>query len=425
VVDASLALGLVQDDVPGLYTLDLGGRRTALLANWERLHELRSVTSSGPAPTMRSLRLDLETEALSALALALTDAERSGTAGPPHAVAAPDAALRPRLVRSPVPLLADEFRRIAGALRDALTSGPGGRGWRHDLRRGPNSPTALSTSFGLKAMLLTEGHLAADLLPVAAFLVQAERDGGYAARSQGVPRPEGTAAVLSALHRINGTATFGTQLDVIAASLGEVERSRPLVLSTILETCVQLGGRPELTETLAGDLLAARRNFGSDAGPLMLWPQKAEEGLVAPKPSVPHTARAVRALAITLGSAFADAALRSEAEAALEEAAAWLAEQQNLEGTSELIERETEHGVEQLYVRHYTAAWVVKALVSAGLPASHAAVSTALARVWADYQPEMSLWRWSNGDVPVWMTLDSLEALHSAALSDTVTLRAP
>jgi len=278
-------------------------------------------------------------------------------------------------------------------------------------------------------MLLIEGHLAVDLMPVASFLAQAEQGGGYAARTQGAPRPEGTAAVVSALHCIDGTGTFNGHLDSMAASLGDVERSRPLILSTVLETSAQLGSRPGLTETLVRDLLAARRDFGSGSGALLLWPQKAEEGLVAPRPSVPHTARAVRALKVTLDSAladtfFADAALRAATEKAVEEAAVWLADQQNLEGTSELIERQTEHGVEQLYFRHYTAAWVVKALVSVGLPASHAAVSAGLTRIWADYQPDMSLWRWSNGDVPVWMTLDSLEALHLAALSSAVTLRA-
>jgi hypothetical protein len=423
VVDVSLALGLAEDTLPGLYTSDLGKRRTALRDNWARLHELRSVAPPGPAPTIRALRLDLETEALSALALALTEAERSGVADPPASAAPSDAAPRPRLARSPVPLLAEEFRRIGGALRAELTSGPAGIGWRHNLRGGLSSPTALATSFGLKAMLVAEGHLAADLLPVANFLVQAERDGGYAARTQGVPRPEGTAAVLSALHLVNGTATFDPQLDAIAASLGEVEKSRPLILSTVLETGAQLGSRPALTETLVRQLLDARRDFG--AGAPKLWPQKAEEDLVAPKPSVPHTARAVRALAVTLRSGFADAVLRAEAAEAVEAAAMWLAEQQDLEGMSELIERPTERGAELLYFRHYTAAWVAKALLSVGLPAGHPAVGAALARVRADFQPEMGLWRWSNGDVPVWMTLDSLEALRMAALSDTVTLRAP
>ena len=73
VADASLALELSADLVPDtdLYAHDLGQRRDALLRNWERLHELRSVPPS-KAPSPRALRLEVESEALAALALALT-----------------------------------------------------------------------------------------------------------------------------------------------------------------------------------------------------------------------------------------------------------------------------------------------------------------------------------------------------------------
>jgi hypothetical protein len=189
----------------------------------------------------------------------------------------------------------------------------------------------------------------------------------------------------------------------------------------LLETTVQLGHRPVLVEDLASALLAARREFHS----WRLWQQKAEEGLVAPAPSVPHTARAVRALVLALESPLNDT-LQTEVTKAIDEAAAWLAEGQSLEGTSELIERSSaDGGSSVMYLRHYTAAWVVKALVSAGLSPRHTAVNTALNRVWTDFRPEMGLWRWSNGDLPVWMTADSVEALHLAALSGMLTLREP
>ena len=73
VVDASLGLELSADQVPdtGLYAEDLSQRREALLRNWDRLHELRSA-SSGKPPSPRALRLEVESEALAALAVALT-----------------------------------------------------------------------------------------------------------------------------------------------------------------------------------------------------------------------------------------------------------------------------------------------------------------------------------------------------------------
>jgi hypothetical protein len=414
VADASLALELTRDPPDGLYAADLGQRRATLLENWDFLHRARSVPA-GPAPTIRKLRIDLETEAFSALALMLTDAERGALRQPETKTAGGHG-----LVRSETPTVLTEFRRVAAALRE--TRGAGGNGWAHDLRaegRAPKLPTVLATSYGLKTLLLIEGHLSADLVKVAEFLQERARLGtGLSARTQTTSSPEAAAIVLSVLHRVNGTALFDAETEVLE-DLGEFERSRPFILATLLETSVQLGRRPDLTGALVADLLAARGEFRG----WRLWPQKADAGLVGPVPSVPHTARAVRALVLALESSLDDA-LRTETAKAINEAAAWLAEGQNLEGTSELIERTSpDGGSNVMYLRHYTAAWVIKALVSAGLSSQHAAVSAALTRVWTDFRPEIGLWRWSNGDLPVWMTADSVEALHLAALGDMVTLR--
>lgn len=419
VADVSLALELTQDPPDDLYSADLGRRRSVLLENWDYLHRTRSVPAS-PVPTMRKLRIDLETEAFSALAIALTDTER-GALKQPQA----DMPERPGLIRSTTPTVLTVFRHVAAALREASTTGAGGRGWAEDLRaegQASKLPTVLSTSYGLKTLLLIEGHLSADLAEMAEFLQERARPAtGLAARPQRRSNPETTAAALSVLHRVNGTANYDSALDVLAASLDQVDRSRPVILTMLLETSVQLGHRPVLTGNLVTVLLETRREFRG----WRLWPQKAEEGLVAPVPSVPHTARAVRALVLALQSPLNDA-LRTEAAKAIDEAAAWLAEGQSQEGITELIERPSADGETHVrHLRHYTAAWVVKALVSAGLSSRHASVGAALTRVWTDFQPEVGLWRWSNGDLPVWMTADSVEALHLAALSDMPTLREP
>ena len=104
----------------------------------------------------------------------------------------------------------------------------------------------------------------------------------------------------------------------------------------------------------------------------------------------------------------------------MDQAAGWLAAQQDLSNASEIIDRQVAGRAEQVYVRHFTAAWVVKALVSVGLPASHPSVSKAVARIWADYSHDAALWSWRNGDLPVWMTLDAVDALQSAALATTI-----
>jgi hypothetical protein len=435
VADVSLGLGLAADLLPDadLYATDLSSRRTALLENWDRLHELRSATYAGQTPTMRTLRLEIETNAFGALALALTDADSrraswaSGAPGvtvPQAGDASPDryssGTVPSPFMRSQIPLLLEEFRRIAAALRDALVLDGDGCGWPHDLRKGSRPVTALSTSYGLKAMLLLEDSLAPELIPVARHLRQsASGDGGYAARTQAAPSPEATAAVLPTLHRIDGTANLEKQIAAMKRELGDFEKTRPFILTCLLEASVQLGRDPGLTRSLIKDLLAARRQYGS----LLLWPEKAERDLVAPAASIAHTARAVRALAL------ADAArpanrpaddLDIDAIEAANQAAAWLAEQQDLGNVSEYIDRQLPDQMESVYIRHFTAAWVVKALVSIGLPASHPSVSAAVNRVWSDYSIDDALWRWKNGDLPVWMTCDAIDALRLAALAATI-----
>ena len=516
VADVSLSLELsaaALPDQPELYAPDVGRRRAALLANWDRLHELRAAQPAGGPPSPRALRLEVETDALAALATALTgSASQEGrgqprevpagrAAGPPasagatavdSAAAVPAAekrvfgaelrkALRsrgaslkdaaralsltpaqiqhweagqdfptekqaralddyltargaiyalarelrakairarhgsapPRLAVSSSPSLVQVFENVARTLRAGLTRDDSDvpQGWPHDLRELGARATAASTAYGLRAMLLLEGSLAPDLLPVANRLKErAGPGGGYAAQTQRAPRPEVTAAVLETLRRIDGTAPLDDQLARMGSNIGDFERSRPYVLTTILEASQRLAPDSELTASLVDDLLAARRPYGD----LLLWPEKVEPMLIAPDPSIAHTARAVRALALVQA-----ARPSAQVREALDQAAAWLVGR-DLGNVSEIIDRPMEAGTEALYTRHFTAAWVVKALVSVGLPASHPAVSKAVAWIWGGYSDTASLWSWNNGDLPIWMTYDALDALRLASLASTV-----
>ncbi len=442
VADVSLGLELAPPELtpdPDLYAPDLGRRRAALVKHWDRVHELRSAVPAMPRPTVRTLRLEIETEVFNALASVLTDSggrrvnlptpvrpqpgEAEGGSrwedGEPGRarVAAP-----PPLVRSQAPVLLDEFRRIARALQEALVLETGASGWSHDLRKGSRPVTPWSTSYGVNAMLLLEGALAPDLKPAVEFLERSSEKGGYKARAQTEPRPEVTAVVLATLHQVDGMADFTDQLAAVKGQVGGFERTRPFVLTVLLEASVQLALDPGLTVTLSRALLAARLSYDG----IRLWPEKAEEGRVAPGASVVHTARAVRALTLAQAArppVLSDQTLAAEVDGAITQAAAWLAAQQDLSNASEIIDRQdpkTPDRIEQVYVRHFTAAWMVKALVSAGLSASHPSVSTAVARVWSDYNADIALWSWGNGDLPVWMTCDAVEALRLAALATTI-----
>jgi hypothetical protein len=506
VVDASLGLELSTDLVPDtdLYAQDLGQRREALLRNWDRLHELRSAPA-GKAPSPRALRLEVESEALTALAVALTtgassgdmaealavpDESRAPEAGPDisvvspaelqvfgvelaktlqtrHKTAAQAAAglaippsevdrwvagqdlpsmpqaraldkyltargaiqnlvteLRsrsdhpgPRLVPvalpSPAtPTLLQTFQNVASALRGCLARDVDGRpaGWPPDLRELSGKATAASTAFGIRTMLLLEDGLAADLVQVAESLRKmAAPAGGYAGREQSGPRPEATAAVLNALRRTIGTEDFDAHMVQMERGLGDFEKCRSFILTTMLETSLLIKPETELVQVLVDSLLAARRPYGD----VLLWPEKAEPLLITPAPSVAHTARAIRVLASVQ-------AIRPAppVQEALEQAVAWLMGQRDLHNAYEVIERPVNDRPEPVHVRHFTAAWVVKALVSAGVPATHPSVSNAVAQIWNSYGGDTAaLWAWDNGDLPIWMTFDAIEALRLANLA--------
>ena len=194
-------------------------------------------------------------------------------------------------------------------------------------------------------MLLIEGSLAPDLLPVANRLKErAGEGGGYSAHSQREPRPEVTAAVLETLRRIDGTAPLDGQLSRMETNIKDFERTRPYILSTMLEASHRLAPDSALTAALVDDLLAARRPYGD----LLLWPEKVEPLLISPDPSIAHTARAVRALAQVQ-------AVRpmTQVGEALDQAAAWLVGR-DLGNVSEVIDRPVDEGLETLYTRHFT-----------------------------------------------------------------------
>jgi len=503
VADASLGLELSADLVPDtdLYAQDLGQRRDALLKHWDRLHELRSVPPV-KVPSPRALRLEVESEALAALAMALTrvtgwdqlpavpDAAqarepRSGvsaispaelrvfgaeftntlrtrgktiqqaataltvpaahvarwTAGQdlpsePEARALdeyltargaiqnlvielrsmPDRpGPRPGPVSLPspsAPTLLQTFQNVGQALRACLIRDADGKpvGWPRDLRELSGNATPTSTAYGIKTLLLVlEDGLTTDLTQLAESLQKmALPKGGYKGLEQSGPRPEVTAAVLNALRRIAATEDFDTHIALMESGLGDFEKCRPFILTTMLETSLLLEPGTKLMEILIDSLLAARRPYGDQ----LLWPEKAEPLLIEPAPSVAHTARAVRVLANVQAIRPA-----SQVQEALEQAAAWLIGQHELHHAYEVIERPVDGGLEPFHIRHFTAALVVKALVSAGVPAAHPSVSNAVAQIWKSYSDTAALWAWDNGDLPIWMTMDAVEALRLANLA--------
>jgi hypothetical protein len=521
VVDASLGLelsaGLIADG--DLYARDLGQRRAALLRNWDLLHQLRSVPSA-KLPSARALRLEVETAALAALAVALAggggsaagyqrpasteeqdrqQADDQSQVPPPGSAelqtfgaelrktlatrglraqdvasqlavpesvmagwlagsdlpseadarsldecltargailtlalelrgqpvrgvggAAGTAPVAARSVVEPAGTLSEVFSQVAAALRGSLARADDGTplGWPHDLRQlSARPPTAVSTAYGLRTMLLLEGDLAPDMVAVVENLrkMAADRDimpgkqTGPPSPPESMPQvpPESIALVADTFHRVNGMADLAAQVSAMRNGLGEFEKSRPFILTTMLEASLRLQGADDLTSLLVESLLRARRPYGAR----LLWPEKSEVLLIEPAPSLAHTARAVWVLA-RFQQANPDEQLRD----AVEQGVAWLLEQRQFPLSSDAVDRLVGGQVQFDYTRHFTAAWVLKALISAGVPATHPTVSSAVSQVWDSYAGDTAaLWKWRNGDLPVWMTFDAIDALRLAS----------
>jgi hypothetical protein len=67
-----------------------------------------------------------------------------------------------------------------------------------------------------------------------------------------------------------------------------------------------------------------------------------------------------------------------------------------------------------LTIFHFTAAWVVRALVIAGQNLNSPQMGSALREVWKAYNPRLHMWMLRNGELPIWMTYDAIEAIRMA-----------
>lgn len=280
-------------------------------------------------------------------------------------------------------------------------------GWYQDLKTN-HAPTALSTAYGIKAMLVV-GEPYVDLAALARGLLEMRTPEGDWVGRFSAARPEVTATVLDALFRISRPMTVDSALALIEQSLDAYTATRPFLLATVLQTVTRLRPDAPLATVLINDLLAARLKFDGSA----LWPEKIEPGLASPRPSAAHTALAVVALQA------ADHDDRPDVREAVDQSVQWLCRTNwTYDGATEQITRRRRdgQGLTRAFIRHFTSAWVVMALsgmTDRPIPQLHEALQT----LWSRYDRERGLWAWGNGDLPVWMTLDAVTALRAAALA--------
>lgn len=290
-------------------------------------------------------------------------------------------------------------------------------------------PTAIGTAYGLKLAMTLGGYdYGLDRSKLAATLWKLRRnDGGWAARSgAGVSRPEVSAMVLGTLAASGFDETLlapaGHALDeAFTPGRDPVAFQRTYVLSAVIRGLIRFrpaaGRLAEFRSALLSGAIQDARH-----GNLLCWSSRLgmEEGESAP-PSVPHTAQAVLALS-RAGQVFGT---DSRTREAIEQSVRWLREHRNLSNQTEQIRRYVKDNVpwDTLTVRHFTAAWVARALlqVSAATPVGpDDLLDEAMRHVRLSYR--RGLWEWEDGERPLWMTYQAASVLRDYALRSSVIL---
>ncbi|MFH8791828.1 hypothetical protein [Streptomyces sp. NPDC017941] len=386
---------------------------------------------------------------LAAALLRARPGDDSGGPGARRTAAGPGAtgsAHGPRTGPGPFPALAAATHRTLHAELAVLDDPDRGllTGWPHALDEptGPVRPTPTGTAYGLHLVLelgVQDGRLnPADLVGTLWRLRLS--DGGWAARSQGsVPRPEVTALVLGALARA------GADPDRLAdeaarcaarftADLEPSGLARTHVVTTVLRGLLRAAPdspaiarlRDELVDrTITDPARESRRCWGPTLRPTAAHPTR---------PSPAHTAQAVVALDRT-ARVLGDEDVNSRS--AREDGIRWLLscpvpEHEgcaDLRNTQEEVRRphpQDSWRQEVLFVRHFTAAWMVRALLTPGAwevavaegreEAWRALLSDAVAGVLR--QQDDGIWNWDGHDLgrPLWMTYQGLSALRAHAV---------
>lgn len=389
----------------------------------------------------------------------------SGVSGLGTAAAAWLAAalLRARSGTEPVPVLAAPTAAPPGPLPEVFTAAydtlvgqvsvvddpDRGRltGWSHSLGESPPSrPTSVGTAYGLHIMLelgAPDGRLSTGDLVDTLWRLRLP-DGGWSARSQGaVARPEVTALVLGALARAGVSAErLAEEVErctvAFTLQLDRPGRESTHVLTTVMRGLLRAAPRsdalPPLREALVDGAISDPRRQHLRCWSHRLDPPHGPLPLRGPSPL--HTAQAVVALdrtARVLGDT-------RGAREAREDGVRWLLACPDAPHTicPDLVNLREEvrrprpddpSHHEVLGVRHHTAAWIVRALLSPG--AREIAREDGLEREWRERLDGAAaavragqtggIWTWAGpdgGDLhqPLWMTYQGLSALRAHAV---------
>jgi transcriptional regulator with XRE-family HTH domain len=332
----------------------------------------------------------------------------------------------PRLFDEPVSVTTLRRQAVNGLIEhlsaDEAADQEPGYGWRFDLDDASQSLSALSTAYGLKAVLLAAGRDWRVSLPrIRAMLRRLELDsGGWGTARQGLARPEITAVVVSALHDAGDDDDFVADriellIDGLKSRVEGPEPARPYVLTTSLLELSRLDVDVAVGRRFIDDLIDLSTLDGGERS----WPVVVKASrLDVSEPATVPTAHAMCALA-AWARRLSDDGLHRVAD----EGRRWLERHSDLALDDEWIRTEKPDGGEDLLgVRHFTPAWVLRAVIEAGGDPSTGVAAHALREMLSYYVPATCLWRWprGGGSYPVWMTYHALAALMTWACAAEV-----
>jgi len=297
-------------------------------------------------------------------------------------------------------------------------------GWTHFLHESQAGarPTAVGTAYGLKlALLLDEqdGRLDRAALAETLWKLRLPDGSGWSARTgSGISRPEITALVLGALSQAGcDQARLAAAADAFEVSLSP-EADFEGMQHTYVVTAAMRGlmrirpGSRRLVELRKALLSGAVQDPEHEN--LICWSGRFEvkrsQSLV---PSAAHTGMAVVAL-VRAGQVLGD----EQGQAAIGQAVGWLAAHRELANVTEQIRRiVTEYHWDSLTVKHFTAAWVARALLAAspsGQPEADVALTAAVRKVWRAQRD--GAWEWDDRDRPLWMMYQGAAVMREYAL---------
>jgi len=315
--------------------------------------------------------------------------------------------------------LAALHRQTMASMMEAMSvdQTTGEKGWNHHLGLRPITP--VGTAFGLRIMRLIDSSPSlfhSDEILETLWRHRTE-DGCWRSQSQQpTGRPEATATVLLAL----GDQEDWTRARAVREPFeGLLEPSRDPALWTYVWSMALVA--PALS-TIAPDssLLEVLIRALEDAavrdgrGRILYWTRFSRHADLQAEPSPAHTARVV--LAMRHCRKATDRRLGTPPEE-LETALRWLLGQPRWDNVYEEIRRPIGTGrAEVLTNRHFTRAWVVRALLEFGVDPMHKRIRSTVRELYTEH--EEGLWDWSLPDRhrvrrPGWATMDALRALEA------------